>query len=497
MKVLLLDKNKNFDFAAQPTKHSCRVAADLELDILITAMSGDNQFSADICRKIVLSGTTDLGIIEYRQAILKDCLNNPEIIKNIYQLIESVIANKTNHYYIIARGQPTAILHSAIEIIQMFSKTLKTLTNLLLSKRDRFHSTGFKRLTAMLEQELNESFFTNLKHYLKELQFHNGVLFNVDLGRGNRGENYTLWQDGNKRPFLSQRAFSPKQPSYSFQINENDESGIRALAELKAKGINQVADNLAQTSVHIVNFMESLRMELTFYIGCLKLHEQLEKYNLPLTLPVPTAVDSRQYNFTELYDPVLALTTQSKTVANTLNAGNSTQLIITGANQGGKSTFLRSIGLAQLMMQSGMFIVAESFSANVCDQIFSHYCREEDVMMSHGKLDEELLRMNGIIATLTTNSLLLLNESFAATNEREGSEIARQIITALREKSVKLCFVTHLYDFADNYYRQQYDDVVFLRAERVKNGQRSFKLKIGKPLQTSYGTDLYRQIFGE
>ena len=123
-------------------------------------------------------------------------------------------------------------------------------------------------------------------------------------------------------------------------------------------------------------------------------------------------------------------------------------MIITGANQGGKSTFLRSMGLAQLMMQCGMFAPAESFCANVCDGLFTHYRREEDVTMRSGKLDEELSRMNGIVDNVRANSLLLFNESFAATNEREGSEIARQIICALLEKGVKVFFVTHLYEFA-------------------------------------------------
>ncbi len=63
---------------------------------------------------------------------------------------------------------------------------------------------------------------------------------------------------------------------------------------------------------------------------------------------------------------------------------------VTGANQGGKSTFLRSIGLSQLMMQCGMFVPAKYLCSNICESIFTHYKREEDTTMSSGKLDEEL-----------------------------------------------------------------------------------------------------------
>ena len=70
-------------------------------------------------------------------------------------------------------------------------------------------------------------------------------------------------------------------------------------------------------------------------------------------------------------------------------------MVITGANQGGKSIFLRSIGVAQLMMQCGMFVPAEVFCASVCDGVSTHFKkREEDPTMTKGKLEEELSRMS-------------------------------------------------------------------------------------------------------
>jgi DNA mismatch repair ATPase MutS len=148
------------------------------------------------------------------------------------------------------------------------------------------------------------------------------------------------------------------------------------------------------------------------------------------------------------------------------------------------------------MMQSGMFVPAESFRANICDGLFSHYKREEDVTMESGKLDEELGRMSDIVDAIRPNSLILFNESFAATNEREGSEIARQIVSALLEKGIKVIFVTHLYELAHGFYTQNMDNALFLRAERQADGTRTFKLMAGAPLQTSYGEDLYQRVFG-
>ena len=135
-------------------------------------------------------------------------------------------------------------------------------------------------------------------------------------------------------------------------------------------------------------------------------------------------------------------------VGNDLDGDNNDIVIITGANTSGKSTFLRSVGLAHLRMQAWMFVSADSFASEVCEKIFTHYKREEDASMESGKLDEELSRMSQIVDHVKANSLVLFNESFGSTNEREGSEIAGQIVSALLNRNVKVFFVTHLYHFA-------------------------------------------------
>ena len=230
-------------------------------------------------------------------------------------------------------------------------------------------------------------------------------------------------------------------------------------------------------------------------MGCINLSEGLAQLGEPIAFPEAAPADKRRHSFTGLYDVCLALTMKQKVVGNDVNANDKNLVIITGANQGGKSTFLRSIGLAQLMMQCGMFVPAKSFHANVCASLFTHYKQEEDATMTSGKFDEELNRMSSIVDNLSPNSMVLFNESFAATNEREGSEIARQIVSALLDKRVKVFFVTHQYEFAHNLYDKKMADAIYLRAERKEDGSRTFKLIEGEPLQTSYGKDLYDRIF--
>ncbi len=216
-----------------------------------------------------------------------------------------------------------------------------------------------------------------------------------------------------------------------------------------------------------------------------------------MCFPTPLAPGRPVLSCRGLYDVCLSLSLTERVVGNDAHADDKLLVMITGANQGGKSTFLRGIGLAQLMMQSGMFVAADAFRADVCEALFTHYKREEDPTMKSGKLDEELSRMSRIIDRVTPRCVMLFNESFSATNEREGAEIASSIVRALLEAGLKVFFVTHSFELADGLYRQGMSAAFFLRAERKPDGARTFKLVECEPWPTSYGEDLYTRIFGE
>ena len=252
---------------------------------------------------------------------------------------------------------------------------------------------------------------------------------------------------------------------------------------------------MAQSLDHIVSFLRVLRTELAFYIGCMNLHDALARKGIPLAFPEPRPAAERGLAFTRLHDAGLALSMAQETVGNDLNADGRESVIITGANNGGKSTWLRSLGVAQMLMQCGMCVPAAAYRASLASGLFTHYRRKEDVLMKSGKLDEELARMSAIVDLVKPGSILLFNESFSATNEREGSEIARMITAALLERNIRIIFVTHLFEFAHGLAAQGPERVLCLRAERLADGTRTFMIKEGQPLQTSFGEDLFREVF--
>jgi len=496
MKGFLMYKDQDFDLQRKLPENEQALTQDLELNTLFDAMALGDKFLFEVAKKAVLSSLNDPDTILYRQNILKDCLKNSSIVRNIYNIAVESIENERKNYWGIFSNYPDRILHRSVEVLQMFMGMLKKLKNIADEHAGKFESEGFTAFFAMLNKELGDEYFASIQNHLNELKFRDGVLISAELGKGNKGANYILRKPHDKKQSWMKRIFAQKPPVYAFYISDRDESGAKALSELRDRGINLVANALARSTDHILSFFSMLRTELAFYLGCLNLHEQLVQKGEPMCFPLPMVPVEHRHSFKGLYDVCLALSLEQRVVGNDVNADNKDLVIITGANQGGKSTFLRSIGLSQLMMQCGMFVPAESFCSNVCKGLFTHYKREEDATMKSGKLDEELSRMSDIVDNITSNSMILFNESFAATNEREGSEIARQIICALLEKRIKVFFVTHLFEFAHGFYDKKIGNAIFLRAERQADGGRTFKLIQGEPLQTSYGEDLYNRIFG-
>lgn len=519
MKVHLLYKDKDFNLQQDLPWNSEAVLQDLELDTMLKAMADEDEFVFEVARTTVLSGLeNDASTILYRQQILRDCLKNPDVVESIYTIAVESIKKEKENYLGIFSDYPDAILSRSMKVLRIFIEELKKLRNLADEKYSNFDSRGFKDLFEMLKRELTDEYFAEMQNHLALLKFKNGVLMSGQLGEGNKGKNYTLrkltngnknwwqhflydylipWLENSDKKWLRRLARNNSEKGvYNFYIHYRDESGIRALRNIKDEGINLVANALAQSDDHILNFFIHLKSELAFYRGCLALYNKLTAMEAPVFYPEPVET-GHLHNVRGLYDVSLALTMNRPVVGNEFRAENKDIILVTGANQGGKSTFLRSVGVAQLMMQSGMFVPAEYFRANICDSLLTHFKREEDVEMESGKLDEELSRMDEVIRHMTPETLLLFNESFGATNEREGSEIASQITAALLEKGIKIFFVTHLYEFAHSSYEKQHPKMLFLRAERKPDGTRTFKIMEGAPQQTSFGEDLYNDIFKE
>jgi len=502
MKAFLMYPGRDFRPEQDLPPNEADLAADLELDVVLKAMADGDQFLFDVARLGLHSCITSPEEITYRQHVLADCIAQPAVVRELYDVAIEAIDGEKKILGWIWRDSPDTIVHRTRQLMRIYVDSFRRLRGVADTHAADFGSEGFTRFFAMLAKELADEYLAEIEAHIGELDFRRGTLISARLGKGNKGTGYTVrrqpeqsWRD--RIPGMNRNG-----PGYSFYIPERDETGARTLSDLESRGVNGAANALAQACDHIRSFFQMLRAELGFYLGCLNLRDRLLARGQPVCFPDPAGpppAGAAQARLTArgLYDASLALSlNEAGAVGNDVDADGKQVIMVTGANHGGKSTFLRSAGLAQLMMQAGMFVPAESFGASLSTGIFTHFKREEDATMEKGKLDEELDRMSAIAGQISAGGLLLCNESFASTNEREGSEIARQIIRALTEAGIRIIFVTHMYDLAGRYYDAHDPAALFLRAERRPDGQRTFRVPPGEPLPTSYGEDLYRQVFG-
>jgi MutS domain V len=498
MKVRLLHPDLDLDLTPRfPWRLSVLTDEDLELGRLYEAMAAGDAFLLDTAKKVVPLTVIEPDVIVYRQQVLADCLANRTVVQQMYDIVSAVEGIELRHkVFLGGLGSRDAalMLRRSIRILELLTASLRQLRSLLDKYAERFRSTGFRRLSAMLAEQLSDDYLARIDEYLSELHLPRGVMFSARLGLGNRDEHHVLHQPP-RRSWWAKLTGNPND-ARGFVIDNEDLAGAQALSNLAGRAINDVASTVTQSAEHVQSFFGRLRIELGFYLGCLNLRDELTKRHVPTCFPVPAPIGTPRFQCRGLRDVGLCLTTSKKVTGNDVDADNNTLIVITGANEGGKSTFLRSVGTAQLMMQAGMFVAAEAFGANVRDGVFTHFKREEDATLTRGKLEEELARMSSIVDYIGSTSLLLCNESFASTNELEGSQIARDIVHAMVESGVRVFFVTHLYNLARSLYARHDPADLFLRAERRPDGVRTFRLTPGKPEPTSYGEDSFRRIFG-
>jgi DNA mismatch repair ATPase MutS len=495
VKAFLLYEDHDFDFGADLPPNHKDLIQDLEMGAVLEAMALGDKLLLEVSTKVVLASLRDPAAIRYRQHVLADCMAEPDLVRDMYAIAVGALEDKRG-IWAYSSQVPSSILSGAVNQLEAAVVRLKQLRRIADDHAGRFHSTGFTTLLRTLQRELDDEYFRTVSFHLKQLRFRDGQLISAALDRDNSGIDFVLRSSDRGRRTWKERLGIGPRSSYSFTIAPRDEAGSNALADLTSRGVNLVANAGAQSSDHIWSYFAMLRAELGFYVSCLNLWDRLSAKRETVSYPEPYPGPQRVMSFSGLRDISLALRAERPVVGNDADANEKSLVIITGANSGGKSTFLRSVGLAQLLMQCGMFVAADGYRASVCEGVFTHFIREEDAGMTSGRLDEELSRMSTIADQIHPHCLMLFNESFAATNEREGSEIGRQVVSALLDAGITVFFVTHQFDFADGFHRQRADSTLFLRAERRVEGQATYKLSVAEPLPTSFGEDIYYQVGG-
>ena len=191
--------------------------------------------------------------------------------------------------------------------------------------------------------------------------------------------------------------------------------------------------------------------EVQFYRAYLEQIAPIQDRGLAFCLPDVTA-DGHEVRAREAFDLSLALRlgkAGGPVVTNDFElAGAERILVVTGPNQGGKTTFARMFGQLHYLASLGLPVPASEARLLLPDRVFTHFEREESVATLRGKFEDELIRIREILEHATARSVLVMNESFGSTTLRDALVVGGEIVGQVIELGALCVFVTFVDELA-------------------------------------------------
>ncbi|MCR5769340.1 MAG: hypothetical protein K6G45_12780 [Lachnospiraceae bacterium] len=488
----------------------------------VKSLDKQDPYLSETLKNVMMTPLVSKEEIVFRQQIVRDSIENEDLIRGLYMTGSEFINERTKLG--VGPGEkaqqsnPVVKLTTDIKMLTLICESLSKIKEMMRAAED-IRSKGLRafreNLNASFSDEREEyirkvlgdiSFYTeriDQSNELRTMVIRPRIVLECGLEDGLKFSSLKLEEVSSQ----NSQFFNPGSIRYKFQEFKNSripdsfstvqDPRINDQARtLEYTIVSYLAEELKRMMEEFDSFFDKLKSQTAFYLAAVQLERQMKRFGIGWCFP--TVCDRRDLEFEDLKEFVMGIEQRATLIGNTCSIRQKDLLIVTGANQGGKSTFLRSIGIAQVMMQCGLMVTAQSYSSGIFPRIFVHFTRREDSAMNSGRLDEELNRMNKIVEHIGDGSLLLLNESFATTTEKEGSVIAYDIIKALNEAGVRILTVTHLLSFAKRVFEESYnrpDSIAeFLSAERKEDGTRTFRMIRHEPELTSFGLDLYDEI---
>ena len=203
------------------------------------------------------------------------------------------------------------------------------------------------------------------------------------------------------------------------------------------------------------NFMEPaierFDREVQFYVAYVDYMTQFKKAGLTFCYP---AVSHERQNVqaTAAFDVALArkLIREGQSITcNDFHLKDPERVfVVSGPNQGGKTTFARMFGQLHYLASLGCPVPGRDAQLSLFDQIFTHFEREEHVEDLVGKLQDDLMRVRDILERATSNSIILLNEIFSSTSLEDAEFLAKQVLETIRHRGSLCVVVTFIDDLA-------------------------------------------------
>lgn len=492
---------------------------DIGLNDLITVLSLNPRYTSYV-RQILTALTMDAAVIRWRQAVLADFLANPPLVEAAVGLL-SRLANLQTGSPMLGKRQRNLLLETADHLAELdsFVHVVEDLHTALSGAR--LQSDGLRQVHENLKAVVADPNFQALQADLPELRRPleritsltiglnldvelkpaSAVLLSINDYRVTSESSWLLRVMGVGNEDAEEAGIAPlhRVPE---DINQRPLSPLfqdldRLLTQI-AGPIAKALNRYARTGSGALVYLE---YEMAFFAAAAQMINKARAKGVTFCVPQVAAVDERVTEINGLANMALVLAQPDKVITSDAAFDDDGRIaILTGPNSGGKTTYIRSVGLAQVMFQAGLLLPATSARISPIDALFTHFPALET--RQEGRLAEEAARLRQVFQQATRNSLVLLNETFSSTSSGEAAYLAQDMLCGLRSIGARAIFATHLIELAERLdtiegivsgESKLYSLVAGVSVNKEGEGSPTYQIVRGLPLGQSYAREIARR----
>jgi len=374
-----------------------------------------------------------------------------------------------------------------LDAVEIYCKAVKGLSDALM--RTKLHSLGFRRFRGYLTSYVESGEFSalvtdthTLKNELAKIRYSLHITgkeimvsqygFEPDYG-ADVLETFDKFSQGAAKEYRFDARSTP-------DMNHIEAAILDMVAQLYPEIFSFLEEYSSRHSSYLNDIIATFDREMQYYLACLEYVKRFRQAGLAFCYPV-VSDRSKEVFGKNAFDVALAdkLVRENATIITNDFFLNDPEriFVVSGPNQGGKTTFARTFGQVHYLASIGFPVPGSEAKLFLSDRLFTHFEKEEDLRNLSGKLEDELLRIHQILESATSSSILIMNESFLSTTLSDALFLSRQIMQRIIALNILCVSVT----FLDELASMSETTVSMVSTVNLKNpAQRTFKV-IRKP----------------
>ena len=431
---------------------------DLNLDQIVEAITSDSREYA--LTSFFYSPPMNVDAIEYRLEVMED-LEKISIMQAVRSFSEQMRESRS----CLAKAKEFHDYRYAFErwflcAVDLYINAVEHLTEALRS--DHVQSSGLLALGKYLSSKMRSEAFQTISAEARQLRSDlSSIQYCLLMKNGavtvSRYDEEADYNDVLEEAFKKFRRLTPNHQLIKEQgeskMNHIQSQILDRLALLHPDLFQRLDQFYSSNQSFLDPTIARFDREVQFYVAYLGYIDKLRRAGVSFCRPRLSEI-SKELSCHGAVDLALAsrlIVEKKKVVQNDFYlVAPERILVVSGPNQGGKTTFARMFGQLHYLANLGCLVPGTDADLFQFDRIFTHFEHREDITSLHGKLQDDLVRIRRILVDATSNSVIILNEVFSSTTLRDAVFLSGKVMDRISELDALCVWVTFLDELASS-----------------------------------------------